>query len=273
MSRRASTANGSQLLYGHWSVLEAIRAQRRPLEQLLLTEGVEERGKLVEILQLARSRGLRIRRIPRNIMDDITNNARHQHTALRVGPYPYVELDHILQKADALGERPLLLILDLLKDPQNVGVLLRIADSVGVHGIMLQERRSVGITPAVISSSSGAAEHLNIARVTNLVQTMRELREDGIWLVGLDTNDQLQPLDAVDLNVPLGLVLGSEGEGMRRLVRENCDVLATLPMRGRVASLNVATAGSIALYSAWNARSWEGWHGTAPRLPAGGKNS
>lgn len=273
MNQNRSSSNGSQLLYGHWSVLEAMRAQRRPLEQLLLTEGVAERGKLAEIVQLARSRGLRIRRIPRGIMDDITNNARHQHTALRVGPYPYVDLEHILHQADSRGERPLLLILDLLKDPQNVGVLLRIADSVGVHGIVLQERRSVGITPAVISISSGAAEHLSIARVTNLVQTMRELREDGIWFVGLDTGNQLQPLDAVDLNVPLGLVLGSEGEGMRRLVRENCDVLATLPMRGRVASLNVATVGSIALYSAWNARSWEGWHDATPRLPAGEKSS
>lgn len=270
MKSNFHSQNGSQLLYGHWSVMEAMRAQRRPLEQLLLTEGVGERGKLSDILQLARSRGLKVRRIPRGIMDDITNNARHQHTALRVGPYPYVELEDILHNADVRGERPFLLMLDLVKDPQNVGVLLRIADSVGIHGIVLQERRSVGITPAVISSSSGAAEHLNIARVTNLVQTMRELRDAGVWLVGLDTGKMLPPLDAVDLNVPLGIVLGSEGEGMRRLVRESCDVLATLPMRGKVASLNVATVGSIALYNAWNARSWEGWRGATPRLTAGG---
>ena len=267
MSGKAASLNGSQLLYGHWSVLEALRAQRRPLERLLLTEGVEARGRLGEILQLARARGILVRRIPRGIMDDITNNARHQHAALRVGPYPYVELDDTLANAEARGERPFLLLLDLLKDPQNVGVLLRIADSVGVHGVILQERRSVAITPAVISSSSGAAEHLRVARVTNLVQTMRELRESGVWLIGLDTGNEVRPLDAVELDVPLGIVLGSEGAGLRRLVREHCDMLATLPMRGNVASLNVATVGSIALYSAWAARAWEGWPGAAASAP------
>ncbi len=265
MSEDPSHPSDNHILYGHWGVMEAMRARRRPLKQLLLTEGVDEGGKLSDILQLARARNLKVRRIPRGIMDDITKNARHQHIALRVGPYPYVEIEEILENANQRQERPFLLLLDLLKDPQNVGVLLRIADSVGVHGVILQERRSVSITPAVTSSSSGAAEHLSIARVTNLVQTMRALREEGIWMLGLHIGEGGQPLDAVDLNLPLGLVLGSEGEGLRRLVRESCDILATLPMRGNVASLNVATAGSIALYSAWQARAWEGWPGLRPQ--------
>jgi 23S rRNA (guanosine2251-2'-O)-methyltransferase len=151
------------------------------------------------------------------------------------------------------------LLLDLLKDPQNVGVLLRVADAVGVHGIILQDRRSVSITPSVVSASAGSAEHLNVVVVTNLVQTMKTLKEEDIWMIGLDLGPNVSPIDRTDLNIALGLVLGSEGEGMRRLVRDTCDLLLTLPMRGQVGSLNVATAGSVALYSAWQARGWQGW--------------
>jgi 23S rRNA (guanosine2251-2'-O)-methyltransferase len=207
----------------------------------------------------AQQHGVDVRRVPRRVIDDLAKNANHQGVALRTGDYPYVELDHILQTAARVGEKPFLLILDLLKDPQNAGTLLRVADSVGVHGILLQERRGVEVTPAVVNSSSGAVEHLNVSIVTNLVTTMRRLKEEGVWLVGLDIGPDAMTLDQVDLNRPVALVLGSEGEGLRRLVRETCDMRITIPMRGHVHSLNVATAGSIALYAAWQARGWEGW--------------
>jgi len=179
--------------------------------------------------------------------------------AMRVGDYPYVELDALLRVCQERGEPPFLLVLDLLKDPQNVGALLRAADSVGVHGVVLQERRGVGVTPAVVSASSGAVEHMNVAIVTNLVMAMRRLKEEGVWLVGLDIGPDAITPDRVDLNRPLALVMGSEGEGLRRLVRDTCDLRVTLPMRGHVQSLNVATAGAIALYIAWQARGWPGW--------------
>jgi 23S rRNA (guanosine2251-2'-O)-methyltransferase len=111
----------------------------------------------------------------------------------------------------------------------------------------------------VVNASSGAVEHLQVVQVTNLVQAMKELKEQDVWLVGLDIGPNVPPLDKADLNIPIGLVLGSEGEGMRRLVRDTCDLLVCLPMRGRVASLNVATVGSVALYAAWQARGWTGW--------------
>ena len=152
-----------------------------------------------------------------------------------------------------------ILLLDLLKDPQNVGVLLRVADSVGVHGVVIQERRSVSVTPSVVNASSGAVEYLQVAQVTNLVNVMKDLKEQDVWMVGLEAGKDIPPLDKTDLNMALGLVLGSEGEGMRRLVRDTCDLVLCLPMRGSVASLNVATAGAIALYSAWQARGWQGW--------------
>ena len=249
----------TEYLYGRWPVLECLRAGRRGFQQILLAEGIEEKSMVETILDTARQRAVDVRRVPRRVIDDLSKDANHQGVALRVGAYPYTTLDAILEMAKEKQEKPFLLVLDLLKDPQNVGALLRVADAVGVHGIVLQERRGVDVTPAVVSASSGAVEHLNVTVVTNLVTVMRRLKEEGVWLVGLDIGPETMTLDKVDLDRPLALVMGSEGEGLRRLVRETCDLRITLPMRGHVMSLNVATAGSIALYAAWQARGWQGW--------------
>jgi len=256
----------AEYLYGRWPVLETLRAGRRQFEQLLLAEGIDEKGSVTEIIEAATARGVNVRRVPRRVIDDLSKNANHQGVALRAGSYPYVPLEDALSAARSRNERPFLLVLDLLKDPQNVGALLRVADAVGAHGVLLQERRGVDVTPAVVNASSGAVEHLNVTVVTNLVTAMRQLKEEGVWLVGLDIGPDTATLDKVDLSRPIALVMGSEGEGLRRLVRETCDLRITLPMRGHVLSLNVATAGSIALYAAWQARQWEGW--TPPGKPA-----
>ena len=256
----------TDFLYGHWAVMESLRAGRRSFEQLLVAENTEEKGFTGEIMATAGERGVRIRRVPRRILDDLSNGANHQGMVLRAGDYPYSSVDDMLALAKEREEKPFLLLLDLLKDPQNVGSLIRVSDAVGIHGIILQERRGVGVTSAVVNASSGAVEHLKVAQVTNLVQTMKELKEKDVWLVGLDIGPSVPTLDKTDLNIPIGLVLGSEGEGMRRLVRDTCDILVCLPMRGRVGSLNVATVGSVALYSAWQARGWPGWG--APKPPA-----
>lgn len=248
-----------EFIFGQWSILEAVRGGKRDIEALLLTDKVEERGTIAEIIQMMKERGVPVQRVPRRILDDIAQEGKHQNMALRVSPFKYSSIEDVLAVSQTRGEKPFLLLLDLLKDPQNVGVLLRVADAVGVHGVIIQERRSVGITPAVVSASSGAVEHLNIVMVTNLVNTMKDLKQQDIWLVGLDIGPNIAPIDRANLDMSLGLVLGSEGEGMRRLVRDTCDLLVTLPMRGKVASLNVATVGSVALYSAWQARSWQGW--------------
>jgi 23S rRNA (guanosine2251-2'-O)-methyltransferase len=249
----------TDFIYGHWAIMETLRAGRRSMEQLLLTETVEEKGIVAEILQTAQERGVKVNRVPRRIIDDLTHGANHQNMALRTADYRYSRLEEVFETVRQRGEKPFLLVLDLLKDPQNVGSLLRVADAVGVHGVILQDRRGVGVTPAVVNASSGAVEHLQVVQVTNLVQAMKELKEQDVWLVGLDIGPNVPPLDKADLNIPIGLVLGSEGEGMRRLVRDTCDLLVCLPMRGRVASLNVATVGSVALYAAWQARGWTGW--------------
>ncbi len=249
----------TEFIYGHWAAMEALRAGRRKVDQLLLAETIEEKGLVGEIITTAQERGVPIKRVPRRILDDIAQGANHQSMALRVSEYPYAQLDDVLKVSTTRGEKPFILLLDLLKDPQNVGTLLRVADAVGIHGVIIQERRSVAVTPSVVNASSGAVEHLNVVQVVNLVQTMKELKEHDVWLIGLDIGPSVPPIDKTDLNMSLGLVLGSEGEGMRRLVRDTCDLLLCLPMRGSVASLNVATAGSVALYSAWRARGWQGW--------------
>ena len=249
----------SEFIYGHWAVMECLRAGRRSLEQLLVTETVETKGFVAEVLATAAERGVPVKRVPKRILDDLAQNANHQNMVLRVGGYRYVDLEDVLGVAKQRSEKSFILILDLLKDPQNVGALLRVADAVGIHGVIMQERRGVDVTPAVVNASSGAVEHLNMVRVTNLVQAMRDLKSQDVWMVGMDIGPNIAPLDKTDLNMSLGLVLGSEGEGLRRLVRDTCDLLLALPMRGSVASLNVATVGAVALYAAWQARGWQGW--------------
>jgi 23S rRNA (guanosine2251-2'-O)-methyltransferase len=251
----------ADFLYGMWAVTEALRANRRQLEQLLVTESVDEKGRISEIMALAEKRGVKVSRVPRRIIDDLAEGANHQHVILRSAGYPYADMEDAFALAEKRDEKAFFLLLDLLQDPQNVGSLLRVADAVGVHGVILPERRSVSITPAVVNASAGAIEHLNVIVVSNLVNAMKDLKEQDVWLVGLDIGPDVPPIDRTDLNMALGLVLGSEGQGMRRLVRDTCDMLLSLPMRGQVASLNVATVGSIALYTAWRARGWQGWEG------------
>jgi len=248
-------------IFGRHAVYEVLRADRRRVSAIEVAEGAEARGALKRLLDLAAQRRVPVRRVPRQELDRQSDS--HQGVGASVETYPYVDADGILEHASRCGEPPFLLILDLIQNPQNLGTLLRSAEAVGVHGVFLAEHRAVGITPAVVSSSAGACEHLRITR-GNLAQAMRGLRGAGVWLVGLEAGPESRPLDAIDLRGPLGLVVGNEGEGMRRLVRESCDVLAGVPMRGHVESLNAAVAGSLALYAAWAARGYAGRRPGAP---------
>jgi 23S rRNA (guanosine2251-2'-O)-methyltransferase len=166
-----------------------------------------------------------------------------------------VDLVEVLEVAQAAEQSPFLLLLDHLLDPQNLGSLLRSADAAGVHGVVLPGRRAAGITPAAVRASAGAAEHVLVAQVTNLVQAMERLKGEGLWLAGLEAMAEAQAYTQADLTGPLGLVIGSEGSGLARLVRERCDFLIRLPMHGQVESLNAAVAGAIALYEVRRQRS------------------
>lgn len=243
----------AEWLYGRNAVYEALRAERRSFSQLKLASGSQASGRLAEILEIAELKKLKIESVPRHDLD--TFGEGHQGVALRAGDYPYSDLGAMLALARQRDEPPFLLLLDALQDPQNLGTLFRTAEAVGVHGVILPPRRTATVTPAVVNASSGACEHLLVGQ-QNLAQAIRTLKDENVWVVGLEGSPEAQPPEKVRLDGALALVVGSEGEGMRRLVRDSCDLLLRLPMRGQVASLNAAVAGSIALYMAWRARGY-----------------
>lgn len=242
-----------EFLYSRNAVCETLRARRRQFFDLQVAEGAREKGRLLEILQQAEVRKLPIRRVSRTALDRV--NPDHQGVLLEVSGYPYVTVADILDDAARKGEPPFVLVLDSLQDPQNFGTLLRSAESAGIHGVILPLAHSVQVTPAVVNASSGASEHLLIA-MANLAQAIETLKEAGAWVIGLaETGTPWQDSDPSLLKGGLALVVGSEGEGLRPLVSAGCDRLLSLPMRGRIASLNAAVAGSVALYLAAMARS------------------
>jgi 23S rRNA (guanosine2251-2'-O)-methyltransferase len=244
----------ADLLYGRNAVREALRAQRRAFQRLLVSSGAQEAGTLGEVVKLAEKVGVPIERVDRHDLDRRLREANHQGVALECGEYPYVEQEECLALADERGEPALLLMLDHLQDPQNVGTLLRTAEVVGAHGVIIPGRRAAEVTPAVVNASSGATEHLRIAVVGNLAQAIAEAQKAGVWVVGVEDDERAQDYDRVDLDLPLALVVGAEGPGLARLTRERCDFLIKLPMAGQIASLNAAVAGSIVLYHAWRIR-------------------
>ncbi len=240
------------LIYGRQSVLEALRAGLA-IQRLRLAAGVRPRGPIAAIIQLAQERGLPIEYVDRRLLDRLTGGANHQGVVAEVPPFAYAPLEAIFRRLQASPEPGLVLVLDHLQDPQNFGTLLRTADAVGVHGVILPRHRSVGVTPAVVKASAGAVLYLSVALVTNLVQTLEELKTRGLWTVGLEGSAP-QSYETVDVGLPLAVVVGSEGTGLSRLVRETCDLLVRLPMRGHVSSLNAAVAGSLMLYHIWRER-------------------
>lgn len=239
------------------TVLEALRGDRREIYHLWLQKGLDR--KLTQpIFDAAKARNIPIKTIAKQELGQMAQDSSHQGVLLEVGAYRYSSIDEIMDVAALRDEMPFILLLDLLHGPQNIGALLRTAEICGVHGVVVQDRRAPDITTAVSGFSVGATEHLRIAQVTNLVQTMRDLQTRNVWIVGLDMTEESQPLDAVDLDMPLGIVVGHEGDGLRRLVRDSCDLLVALPMRGHIESLNAAVAGSVMLYAAWGARGYNG---------------
>jgi 23S rRNA (guanosine2251-2'-O)-methyltransferase len=242
-----------EIIYGRNAVYEALRAKRRRVESILVAEGIKEGSTAAGILALAAEQRVPVQRVPRSQLDDL-GSENHQGVAAQVAAYPYVRLGDILRLARQRNEMPFLLLLDCLQDPQNLGTLLRTAEVVGVHGVVIPRHRAAEVTPAVSNASAGAVEHLLVAQVINLVRAMEELKGKGIWIVGLENMPDAQDYRAANLNMPLALVVGSEGQGLGRLVRERCDLWIKLPMRGRINSLNASVAGSIALYEAWQQR-------------------
>ena len=240
-----------EFIYGRNPVYETLRAKRRQFFQLLISETAQEKGRLAEIIQMARAQKVNVIRAPRKRMDKIAPN--NQGIALEVSGYPYHNVFDIVDKAESRGEPLFVLLLDTLQDPQNFGTLLRTAESVGIHGVIIPLARTAQVSASVVNASSGASEHLLIAQA-NLAQAIGALKEAGVWIIGLEGSEQAQSPGAIRLDGAVAIVVGSEGKGMRPLTRKSCDLLMKLPMEGKIESLNAAVAGSVALYLAYLAR-------------------
>ena len=243
----------AEFLYRRNVVLEALRAGRRDFKRLIIASDAN-RDSLRDVLAEAQRRKIKIDQRLTKELNTISHGENHQGVVLEVGPYPYAEFDEPLARAHSAGEPPLLLLLDQVQDPANVGRLLRTAEACGAHGVYMPEKGSGEITPAVVTASMGASEHMLVVRAGNMARAIEMLKQQDVWIAGLDLSPEAQQFDQVDLRRSLGIVVGNEGAGIRRLVREKCDMLLRLPMRGHVQSLNAAIAGSIVLYAAWQAR-------------------
>jgi 23S rRNA (guanosine2251-2'-O)-methyltransferase len=235
-----------RILYGVHPVEEALRAGHGSIIRLYLSKGRQDKA-VQELIQQARSHGLAVQFLPSHALDRLTGTQKHQGVAAAIAIRGYADLDDLLRRAKDRGEPPLLVILDGLEDPHNLGAILRTAEAVGAHGVVVPERRSVGLTPAVAKASAGAVEHLPVARVGNLVQTLEALKRENVWIYGLSGDAEKSYLEA-DFKGPVALVAGGEGGGIRRLVLEHCDDRLRIPMRGKVESLNVSVATAVVLY-------------------------
>ncbi len=241
----------SEWITGRNPVYEVLRAKRRQINHLWVAQGANEQGHMGDIIRLARSQQQTIKYVKRSVLDEI--DPHHQAVAINVEGYPYSDLDKIINYARSQDEEVFVLLLDQLQDPQNLGTLIRSAEAFGVHGIVLPLARAASITPAVVNASSGATELVRIAQY-NIAQAMDRLKEAGGWMIGLEDSPEAQTPEKINLKGGLGLVVGSEASGLRRLVRDKCDLLMRLPMVGKIDSLNAAVAGSIALFLAHQVR-------------------
>jgi 23S rRNA (guanosine2251-2'-O)-methyltransferase len=240
---------GDQLenIEGRNAVLEALRSQR-PLDKIYLVRANRSKP-LEEIRRLAREQGIAVQELGKRRLDQISVTQNHQGVIARAPVKAYVGIEEILAVAEDKKQAPLLLILDGIEDPHNLGALIRSAEGAGAHGVVITKHRAAGLTAAVSRASAGAVEYMPVAQVTNLARCLDSLKEAGLWIVGTEPSGE-HLYTEVDLVGPIGIVIGSEGQGIRRLVKEKCDFLVRLPLRGRISSLNASVAGSLLMYEA-----------------------
>ncbi len=230
------------MLFGRNAILESLGANRREPTRLWVAEGLRQDDRVDRILDLARGKEVLIETVPRPMLDDQLPEVNHQGVLLESARYPYADLTDVIDREGTV------LVLDHLQDPQNFGTLLRSAEAAGVAGVIIPSDRSAEISPTVVNASAGAVEHLNIATVANLGNTLEKLDASGRWLVGLDGGEGSQDLFGTDIPTPAVLIVGSEGSGLTANIRKRCQLIVSLPMQGQIESLNAATAGSIALF-------------------------
>jgi 23S rRNA (guanosine2251-2'-O)-methyltransferase len=238
-------SNKTDRIFGIHPLMEALQGERS-VERIYIAKG-RGGGAVEELIRLARSKGVPLHFEPREVLDRIIGNSKHQGVMGLVGAKAYGTLDEILERASRQGEAPAVLVLDGVEDPRNLGAILRTADAAGFHGVVTPQRRAAGLTETVAKASAGALEHVAVARVVNLTQALETLKAAGLWIYGLDPGAEKNYLE-IDYRGPVAIVVGAEGEGISRRVLSACDERVRLPMKGRVASLNVSVAVGVMAY-------------------------
>ncbi len=240
-----------EMITGRNPVLEAIKSGRS-IHKLWVVEG-EKHGSILQIMALAKESGIVTQFVPRRRIEEMAQNKAHQGVIAFVACKAYVEVEDILDAANKRGESPFIIILDEIKDPHNLGAILRTADAVGAHGVIIPQRRAVGLTGVVAKASAGAVEYVPVAQVVNLARVLEQLKKEGLWIFGADMKGEETFYDA-NLSGAIGLVIGAEGAGISRLIKEKCDVLVNIPMTGQISSLNASVAASILMYEVFKQR-------------------
>lgn len=235
----------SEIIAGRNPVREALRAGR-PINKIVMAKGTGS-GPLSEIIRLAREANIPVQTVERAYLDKVDTGTSHQGIVAYAAAKQYVEVEDILAIARSKGQDPFVVMLDEINDPHNLGAIIRTADAAGVHGVIIPQRRSVALTSTVAKASAGAVEYVPVARVTNLDQTIRSLKDQGLWVVGADMEGR-ESFWQAKLTGPLLLVIGGEGKGIGKLIKERCDMLVSLPMLGRVGSLNASVAAALLVY-------------------------
>ena len=240
----------SEYIIGRNPVIEALRSGR-DINKIWIAEGAAK-GQVQIVLALAKENKIILQHAPKKKLDQLVEG-NHQGVIAQVAAYQYAELEDLFKVAEKRNEDPFFLILDEIEDPHNLGSIMRTADATGAHGIIIPKRRAVGLTASVAKASTGAIEYIPVARVTNLSRTIDELKERGLWIAGTDAKGKTDSRN-LDGTMPIGLVIGSEGKGMSRIIGEKCDFLITLPMVGKVTSLNASVAASLLMYEVYRKR-------------------
>ena len=238
-------------VFGRHAVVEALQTPDR-VNRVFIQEGTSGRD-AAKVIDLAREKGIQVQTVPKTKIEDLVGNAVHQGLVASIAAYEYADLEDVFKKAEEKGEDPFIVILDGVEDPHNLGSILRTADATGVHGIIIPKRRSASLTATVAKASTGAIEHVPVVRVTNLTQTIEQLKARGVWVFGTDMNGT----DYRKWNTkgPLAIVMGNEGKGVSRIVKESVDEMVTIPMVGHVQSLNASVASALMMYEVFRNRS------------------
>lgn len=250
MKRREELKLNQDYIIGKNPVIEALKSDR-DVNKVLIAEG-SQKGQMQQVIGLAKERNVMVQFVPKKKIDGLVEG-NHQGVIAQVAAYQYAEIDDLFAAAEKQNEHPFFILLDEIEDPHNLGSVMRTADAVGAHGIIIPKRRAVGLTSTVAKASTGAIEYIPVVRVNNMAQTIDKLKERGVWIAGTDAKGK-EDYREFDGTMPLGLVIGSEGKGMGRLIRDKCDFLISLPMKGKVTSLNASVAAALLMYEVFRKR-------------------